>query len=268
MNGSSSAVTNGPGRLAGKTAVITGAGSGFGEAIASRFAEEGAAVVVADIDRPRVAAVAAAIRDAGGKAIEVVANVAVRESYEAFVAKAVEGFGGLDIFVNNAGVSQRFGPLHEVSEHEYDRLFSVNLKPLYWCSLTVVPEMRRRGGGVILNTASASAVRPRPKNAWYAASKAGVIAATRSMALELGVDRIRVCALCPIVADTPLLSSALSSFGSRDEQAKAIERMLEQVPLGRMCAPQDMANAALFLASDEASFLTGTCIDVDGGRCI
>lgn len=257
-----------PKRLAGKVAVVTGGGSGFGEAIASRFAREGASVVVADIDAERGAAVAAAISEDGHKAISAVTDVSSSHSVEELVALTVREYGGIDIFVNNAGVSQRFVPLNEVSEEEFDALFAVNVKSLYWCGRYVVPELRARGGGVILNTASASAIRPRPQCTWYSASKAAVVTSTRSMALELAQDRIRVCALCPIVADTPLMANALSSFGGRDAQVKSLEQMVQQVPLGRLCVPEDMANAALFLASDEAAFLTGVSLDVDGGRGI
>ncbi|MBK9133311.1 MAG: glucose 1-dehydrogenase [Betaproteobacteria bacterium] len=256
------------GRLAGRVAVVTGGGSGFGAAIATRFAREGASIVVADIDAARGAAVAGAIEQSGGRAIATVTDVADGRSFDALVALTTRTFGGIDIFVNNAGVSQRFVPLDEVREDEFDRLFAVNVKAQYWCGRSVVPVLRQRGRGVILNTASASAIRPRPSNTWYAASKAAVVAGTRAMALELAPHKIRVCALCPIIADTPLLASALSPLGDRDEQLQAMARMLQQVPLGRLCAPDDMANAALFLASDEAGFLTGVCLEVDGGRCI
>lgn len=256
------------GRLEGKVAVVTGAGSGFGVGIATRFAAEGARVMIADIDADRAEAVAATIRTAGDSATAIAVDVTDGTSVEKLVAATIAAHGGLDIFVNNAGVGQRYQPVTEVGEEIFDRIFAVNVKSLYWCGIKVVPSLRARGGGVILNTASTSAIRPRPGSAWYNASKSAVLGATRSLAIELAPDRIRVCALCPVAGETPLLTDVLSSFGGEAEVTRVKQQFLATVPLGRLCTPADMANAALFLASDEAAFLTGVCLEVDGGRCI
>ncbi len=244
-------------RLAGKIAIITGAGSGFGEGIATRFAEEGAKVIVADIDEVAAKRVARAI---GGTAVR--ADVTSGIEVAAMVAAATESYGGLDILVNNAGMPQRAGPADEVDEAMFDRIFDVNVKGLYFGIVHAVPVLKKRGGGVIISTASTAAVRPRPGLAWYAASKGAVVTATKSLALELAPHRIRVNAINPVAGDTPMLKEFMGD-------GEAIRRQfIASIPLGRLSTPRDIANAALYLASDEASLVTGICMEVDGGRCV
>lgn len=251
-------------RLKDKVAIVTGAGSGFGEGIARRFAAEGAAVAVNDLNPQAAKRVAAAINKAGGRAIAAPADVASGPAMAKLVKATVKQFGGLDIVVNNAGVPQRAGPMLTVDEATFDRIFAVNVKALYWSAIHTVPVLRKRGGGVIINTASTAGVRPRPGLAWYNASKGAVITLTKSMAVELAPDRIRVCALNPVAGETPMLSEFMGGADTPEIRA----RFLASIPLGRMSKPEDIANAALYLASDEASFITGVCMEVDGGRCI
>jgi len=248
-------------RLKNKVAIVTGAGSGFGEGIARRFAAEGAKVVVADINDEGGRRVAEEI---GGDAAFVHADVTIGDQVAAMVATAVEGFGGLDILVNNAGMPQRNMPMLEVGEETFDRIFAVNVKALYLAALHAVPVFRARGGGVIINTASTAGLRPRPGLTWYNGSKGAAIALTKSMAVELAPERIRVNALCPVAGDTPMLAEFLGGAVTDDAYA----RFVSTVPMGRLSTPRDMANAAVFLASDDADFLTGVCLEVDGGRCI
>jgi 3-oxoacyl-[acyl-carrier protein] reductase len=245
-------------RLADKVALVTGAGSGFGEGIARTFAREGAKVAVVDINEQAARAVAAAI---GGIAIR--ADVSRRQDVEAAVKATTEAFGGLDILVNNAGVAHQRGPLAEVSEEEFDRVLAVNIKSIYLFARAVVPLLVKRGGGVIINIGSTAGIRPRPGLTWYNASKGAVNLMSKSMALELAPDRIRVCALAPTIGETALLPTFMG--GDSDELREKFRR---SVPLGRLSTPQDVANAALFFASDEAAFLTGTVLEIDGGRAI
>ena len=238
-------------RVAGKIALVTGAGSGFGAGIARTFAREGAKVAVVDINHEAARDVAAAI------------DVSKRTDVEAAVQATVAAFGGLDILVNNAGVAHTRGPLAEVSEEEFDRVLAVNLKSIFLFAKAAVPLMRRRGGGVIINIGSTAGIRPRPGLTWYNASKGAVNLMSKSMALELAPDRIRVCALAPTIGDTALLPTFMG--GDSDELR---EKFRMSVPLGRLSTPQDVANAALFFASDEAEFLTGTVLEIDGGRSI
>lgn len=251
-------------RLKDKVSIVTGAASGFGEGIARRFAEEGAAVVIADLNAEKGAETASAITDAGGKAIAARCDVTNRTDLDATVAKTLETYGKLDIVVNNAGMPQRNRPMLEVSEDDYDRMFAVNVKSIYLMSLACVPHMRERGSGVIINTASTAGLRPRPGLTWYNASKGAAITLTKSMAIELAPDKIRVNALCPVAGDTPMLREFLGGEVTNDRYAAFVST----VPLGRLSTPRDMANAALYLASDEADFITGVCMEVDGGRCI
>lgn len=245
-------------RLEGKVAVVTGGASGFGEGIARRFAEEGARVVIGDINEEGGARVAGEI---GG------AFVRCDVSQGADVARLVEEargrFGGLHIAVNNAGFSHRNRPMLEVDEATFDRVFAVNVKSLFHMAHAAVPAMREGGGGVILNVASTAGVRPRPGLTWYNGSKGAAITLTRSMAVELAPDRIRVCALNPVAGETPMLATFL---GEDTPERRAAFRAT--IPLGRLSQPSDVASAALYLASDEAAFLTGVCLEVDGGRCV
>jgi 3-oxoacyl-[acyl-carrier protein] reductase len=251
-------------RLEAKVAIVTGAGSGFGEGIAKRFAEEGANLVVNDIDRAGGARVADEIVAAGGAAEFHQADVAVNRDMQGLVERAVGAFGRLDILVNNAGYAVPNQPLLEVTEAAFDRIFAVNVKAIYLSALHAVPVFRRARGGVIINIASTAAVRPRPGLTWYNGSKGAAIALTRSMAVELAPDRIRVCAINPVIGETGLLETFMGMPDTPENRAK----FLASIPLGRFSTPTDIANAALFLASDEAEFLTGVCLDVDGGRCV
>ena len=242
-------------QLDGRVALVTGAASGFGEAIARRYAAEGAGVVVADLNDQRGGAVADEI---GGAYVH--ADVADRDDVRAMIGAVIERHGRLDVMVNNAGVTHVNRPMLEVGEEEFDRIFAVNVKAIYLAAREVVPLMRAQGGGCIVNTASTAGLRPRPGLTWYNASKGAVITLTKSMAAELGPDNIRVNALCPVAGDTPLLPSFLG--------ANTREAFEATVPLGRLSTSEDVAKAALWLASDEASFITGVALEVDGGRCV
>ena len=242
-------------RLDGKVAVVTGAASGFGEAIAKSFGAEGARVVVVDLNDQLGPHVAEAV---GGTYIH--ADVSKSEDVKAMIEHAVDTHGRLDILVNNAGITHVNRPMLEVGEEEYDRIFDVNVKSIYLAAIHAVPIMREQGGGVILNTASTAGLRPRPGLTWYNASKGAVITMTKSMAVELGPDNIRVNALCPVAGHTPLLPSFLG--------ANTQESFEATVPLGRLSTPEDVAKAALHLASDEADFITGMAYEIDGGRTI
>ena len=250
-------------RLEGKVAVVTGAGSGFGEGIAKRFAAEGASVVVADINDNGGRTVADAIGRDGGQAKFVHADVTRRDEVAAMVEAAVGGFGRLDILVNNAGYTYVNKPLIEVTEEEYDRTFEVNVKSIYLAALEAVPVFRRQGGGCIINTSSTAALRPRPGQTWYNATKGAVNNITQTMASELAPDGIRVNAVCPVIGETGLTSAFMGQPDTPENRAK----FLATIPLGRFSTADDVAGAALYLASDEANFLTGVCLPVDGGRC-
>ncbi len=247
-------------RLKDKIAVVTGGGSGFGEGIAKRFVEEGARVVIADINEEAGRRVAGEIGDA---ASFVRADVSKDEDVRAMVEHAERAFGRLDVMVNNAGYSHRNRPMLEVTEEEFDRIYAVNVKSIYLAAKHVVPRFRAQGGGVICNVASTAGVRPRPGLTWYNGSKGAAILLTRSMAVELAPDKIRVVALNPVAGETGMLHL----FMGEDTPEKR-KQFISTVPLGRLSRPKDVANAALFLCSDEAEFLTGVCLEVDGGRCI
>ena len=242
-------------QLEDRVALVTGAASGFGEAIARRYAAEGASVVVADLNDQTGRKVAEEI---GGAYVH--ADVSDRDDVRAMIGTAVERYGRLDTMVNNAGVTHMNRPMLEVGEEEFDRIFEVNVKAIYLAAMESVPLMRAQGGGCIINTASTAGLRPRPGLTWYNASKGAVITLTKSMAAELGPDNIRVNALCPVAGDTPLLPSFLG--------ANSREAFEATVPLGRLSTSEDVAKAALWLASDEASFITGVALEVDGGRCV
>jgi 3-oxoacyl-[acyl-carrier protein] reductase len=250
-------------RLEGKVAVITGAGSGFGEGIATRFAAEGARVVVNDVAAQAGERVAAAIRAAGGHAEFVQADVSQGDSMGALLDGAIKAFDGVDILVNNAGVSHRNQPMLEVSEAEFDRVYAINVKSLYWAAQHFVPHFRQRKGGVFVNIASTAGVRPRPGLVWYNGTKGAMITLSKAMAVELAPDRIRVNVINPVAGDTPLLATFM---GEDTPERRA--QFIGSIPLGRFSQPRDIANAALYLASDEADFITGACLEVDGGRCV
>ncbi|QYK41646.1 MAG: glucose 1-dehydrogenase [Paracoccaceae bacterium] len=244
-------------RLAGKCAVVTGGGSGFGAGIARRFAREGARVVVADIDADAARAVAAEI---AGTAVQV--DVSRGDSVAAMAAAVLAG-GGIDILVNNAGITHLPQPMEDVTEDEFDRVLAVNAKSVYLTARHVVPAMKAARHGTILNIASTAGVSPRPRLNWYNASKGWMITATKAMAVELAPWGIRVNALNPVAGETPLLKRFL---GEDTPEMRA--KFLATIPLGRFSTPDDMGNAALFLCSDEAAMVTGAALEVDGGRCI
>jgi len=247
-------------RLANKVAVVTGGGSGFGAAICRRFVEEGARIVLVDCAPDRAEPLA---RQLGASAIFYRADVADANDARGMIDLAVERFGRLDILVNNAGAPQAPQSFIETTEHEWDRLFAVNAKAIFLAARHAVPIMRRQGGGVILNTVSVAAIRPRPNLLAYNSSKGAALVATKSMAIELAPDRIRVNAVCPGPGDTPMLATFVG--GDTDAHRAGF---LSTIPLGRLCAPADIADAMVYLASDEAAFVTGAILEVDGGRCI
>ncbi|EEA91811.1 SDR family oxidoreductase [Pseudovibrio sp. JE062] len=248
------------GRLEGKTAIITGGAAGFGEGIARKYAQEGAAVIIADLNGIAAEKLA---DDIGDNAYFIETDVTVRSDVKAMVAHAVEKTGRLDIVVNNAGYTHRNCPLTQVDENNFDRILEVNTKAIYLTTLEVLPEMEKQSGGVIINTASTAGIRPRPGLTWYNASKGWVITATKSMAVELAPQNIRVNALCPVAGETGMLEL----FMGEDTPEKR-QQFRESIPLGRFSRPEDIANAALWLASDEAQFITGVALEVDGGRTI
>lgn len=251
-------------RLRGKTAIVTGGGAGFGSGIARRFAEEGAQVVVCDIAEDDGERVVAEITDAGGEAVFIGADVSRDADMGRLVTGALERFGGLDVMVNNAGVPQVNGRMEECSEADFDRIFAVNVKSLYWAARHVVPHFREQGGGVIINTSSTAAIRPRPGLVWYNGSKGAVDTITKAMAIELAPHKVRVNAVNPVAGDTQMLGQFMGGQVTPEMR----ERFLATIPLGRFSEPFDIANAALFLASDEAQMITGLCLPVDGGRLI
>jgi 3-oxoacyl-[acyl-carrier protein] reductase len=248
-------------RLDGKVAIVTGAASGFGEGIARRFAEEGARVVVADINGEGAERVA---REIGASAVAHRADVTRRQDAQGMVNAALSHFGGLDIVVNNAGYTHVNRSMLEVDEEEFDRVYAVNVKAIYLMALACVPVLRERGGGVILNTASTAGLRPRPGLVWYNGSKGAAIVITKTMAVELAPHGIRVNALCPVIGETGMLERFMGMPDTPENRKK----FLATIPLDRMSRPSDIANAALYLASDEAEFITGVALEVDGGRCV
>lgn len=251
-------------RLNGKTAVITGSGSGFGEGIALRFASEGANVVINDLNEEGGKRVVKAIEAAGGKALFHKADVAKDGDVSGMAKAAADKFGGLDIWVNNAGITHRAAPVETIDEATFDRIYAVNVKALYYSAKHVVPVFKKAGKGVFLNIASTAGVRPRPNLVWYNGTKGAVITITKSMAVELAPSNIRVNAINPVAGETPLLAEFMGGTDTPEMRAK----FASVIPLGRLSKPSDIANASLYLCSDEADFITGVCMEVDGGRCI
>ncbi|HEY8476114.1 MAG TPA: glucose 1-dehydrogenase [Chloroflexota bacterium] len=250
-------------RLANRVAVITGAASGFGKASAEVFAREGARVVAVDLNESAGQAAVEAIRAAGGEAVFVRADVSVPADAEAMVRAALERYGRLDVLFNNAGIPMSPTPTEDVSDDLWERLFAVNVRGVWLGCRYAIPVMKAQGGGVIVNTASTAGVRPRPGLVAYAATKGAVITFTRALALELAPHKIRVCAISPVAADTPMLTGFMKPGTDPEEGRKAF---LATIPLGRLTKPEDVAYAALYLASDEASHVTGVNLEVDGGR--
>jgi 3-oxoacyl-[acyl-carrier protein] reductase len=247
-------------RLKDKVALVTGAGSGFGEGIVKKFVAEGAKVLVVDRFLDSARRVAAAM---GPNAAAHLADVSHKDDVLAMVDAAEARFGPLDILINNAGVSHVPTPTEDVSEDDFDRIVAVNMKAIYLAARVVVPRFKSRKRGVILNMASTAGVSPRPRLSWYNASKGWVITATRSMAVELAPFGIRVVALNPVAGETPLLKTFM---GEDTPEMRA--KFLSTIPIGRFSLPEDLGNAACFLCSDEASMITGVAMEVDGGRCI
>ena len=239
---------------------MTGAGSGFGKGIAIRFAKEGARVGVIDINAEAAREVASQI---GNSAFAMEADVSIDGDVSRMVQEALDRWGQLDILVNNAGTTHRNQPMTEVTEEEYERIFAVNVKSVYLGAKHVVPVMKKQGFGVILNVASTAGVRPRPGLVWYNTSKGAMMTATKAMAIELAGEKIRVNAINPVAGETGMLQL----FMGEDTPEKRAQ-FISSIPLGRLSLPEDMANAALFLCSDEAEMITGLCMEVDGGRCI
>jgi 3-oxoacyl-[acyl-carrier protein] reductase len=247
-------------RLQDRIAIVTGGGSGFGEGIARKFVAEGAKVIVADRDAAGGERVAASL---GANARAVVVDVSKAADVKAMVEAALWHFGGLDTLVNNAGVGHLPLPLEGLAEDEFDRIVAVNMKAIYLAAREIVPIMKAAQRGVILNMASTAGVSPRPRLAWYNASKGWVITATRAMAVELAPFGIRVVALNPVAGETPMLKTFM---GEDTPEMRA--KFLATIPIGRFSTPEDLGNAACFLCSDEASMITGVAMEVDGGRCI
>jgi len=250
-------------RLKDKIAIVTGGGSGFGEGIVNRFINEGARVVIADINKTAAKRVAEAA-NAPDRVTCIGVDVSDKAAVEAMVKHTTGTFGGLDILVNNAGIAQCRGSMLDVDEATFDRIYAVNVKSIYLSALAAVPVLKSNGGGVIINTASTAAVSPRPGLTWYNGSKGAVVTLTKSMAVELAPDNIRVNAINPVIGQTGLTTD----FMGGEDTPEIREKFLATIPLHRMSTPEDIAAAALYLASDEASFITGVCLEVDGGRCV
>jgi 3-oxoacyl-[acyl-carrier protein] reductase len=248
-------------QLEGKVAIVTGAGSGFGEGIAKLYAKEGAKVVIADINIDAAKRVAAEIGDA---ALAIKTDVANFDDVRALVSTTNEKFGSVDIVVNNAAITHKNQPLLDVDEAMFDRMFDVNVKSIYYMTQAVVPVMRKQGKGVILNIGSTAGIRPRPGLTWYNASKGAVNLLSKSMAVELGPDKIRVNAICPVMGVTGMFELFMGAPDTPENRA----RFVSTIPMGRFCQPSDVAAAALYLGSDAAEFITGVEFPVDGGRTI
>jgi len=251
-------------QLRGKVAILTGPGSGIGRATAELFAREGACIVVADLSAERAAQTVAAIRALGGDAVAIQVDVSVAEDIAALVSQTMAAWGRIDILHNNAGISMNPTPIEQIEDAFFDRIIAVNLRSVHLGVKHVVPHMKRQGGGVILNTGSTSGIRPRPGASAYSASKGAVIALTKALALELAPFGIRVVSINPFATDTPMLQAQLSTQDS--EQAR--QERVAAIPLGRLLEADDVAQAALFLASDAAEMVTGTAFEIDGGRLI
>ena len=252
-------------RVPNKSIIVTGAGQGIGKGIALRLAAEGAKVIVNDIDAGLGEAVVKEIVDAGGTASFMAADVTNSAQVKALVDAAVQRYGRLDVMVNNAGWTHRNRPALEVPEDEFDKCYAVNVKSVYLATVHATPVFRAQGGGCFINIASTAGVRPRPGLTWYNGSKGAVITTSKSLAAELGPDNIRVNCINPVFNPETGLSAAFAGGPLTDER---MAKFRATIPLGRFSTALDVANAALYLASDEAAFISGVCIEVDGGRCV
>jgi 3-oxoacyl-[acyl-carrier protein] reductase len=252
-------------KLTDRVAIVTGGGSGIGAATALAFAREGARVLVADLDETAAKAVAEQIEKAGGTAAAARADVARAADNQAVVERAVAAWGGLDVFCANAGVPQWPSPIEAVDEAVFDRVFAVNVKGVWLGAKYALAVMKRQKRGVFLVTASTAAIRPRPGGQTYAASKGAVVTLTKSLALECAPHGVRVVAIAPVATETPMLPTFM---GKERVDAEGMARYVATVPLGRLNQPDDLARTAVFLASDDAAMITGSCVEVDGGRCI
>jgi len=247
-------------RLAGKTAIVTGGASGFGAGIVRKFVAEGARVMIADLNTDLAQETA---KQVGGNVEVIHCNVADDASVRAMVEAVQTAFGRIDILINNAGTTHLPATMEDVTEEDFDKVFAVNCKSVYLTAKYVVPLLKAQGSGAILNVASTAGVSPRPRLNWYNASKGWMNNATRGMAVELAPSGVRVNAINPVAGETPLLKTFM---GEDNPEVRA--KFLSTIPLGRFSSPEDMGNAACYLCSDEASMVTGVCMEVDGGRCI
>jgi 3-oxoacyl-[acyl-carrier protein] reductase len=252
-------------RLKDRVAVITGGGSGIGAATAVAMAAEGARVVVADLNEAGAKATVEQIEKAGGRGLSLRADVTVARDNQAMVERALAGFGRLDIFHANAGVPQWKLDIEDVDEEAFDRIMGVNVKGVWLAAKYALPVMKRRGRGVFLVTASTAATRPRPGSQTYAASKGAVLTLTMALALEAAPHGVRVVAIAPVATHTPMLPTFMNK---KEVDEEGLSRYVATVPLGRLNLPHDVARAAVFLASDDAAMITGSCLEVDGGRCL
>ncbi len=251
-------------RLKNQIAIVTGGASGFGESICHAYTAEGAVVVVADLNVEKGERVAADLVAQGHRAIFCRTDVTLTADMARLVESTVQQFGRIDVMVNNAGISHANQPMLNVSEAEFDRIFQVNVKSLYLSAVHCVPVFRRQRSGCFINIGSTAAVRPRPGLAWYNGSKGAVVLITKSMAVELAPDNIRANAINPAIADTPLLTTFMGGADTPETRAK----FTASIPLGRLGRSTDVANAAVFFADPASEFVTGVCMEVDGGRCI
>ncbi|PPR78007.1 MAG: 4-formylbenzenesulfonate dehydrogenase TsaC1/TsaC2 [Alphaproteobacteria bacterium MarineAlpha2_Bin1] len=252
-------------KLKDKVSIVTGSASGFGKGIAELFAKEGSKVIIADINETLGKDIANQINNSGGKARFIKTDVSQRESMKNLIDNTNDIFGCLDILVSNAGWSYSNKPSTEVTEQDLDKLFNINIKSLFFGTIFAVDLMRRNSrGGVLINIASTAAVRPRPNLTWYNATKGAAVTITKSLAVELAGEGIRVCAINPVIGETGMLET----FMGMPDTPENREKFMQTIPIGRFSKPSDIANAALFLAQDESNFLTGVCLEVDGGRCV
>jgi len=255
---------NMPPSMKNRVVIVTGGGSGFGEAMCQEFARQGSRIVVADLNLEAADRVAVAITADGGQAVSCRVDVAQSVDMARLVQTTLDHFGRIDVMVNNAGMSHPNSPMLDVTEEFFDRLYAVNVKSIYLSAVHCVPVFRRQQGGCFINIGSTAAVRPRPGLTWYNGSKGAVLLLTKSMAVELAPDNIRVNAINPAIADTPLLTT----FMGKPDTPENRTPFLNSIPLGRLCQSADVANAAVFLSAPASNFITGVCLEVDGGRCI